>query len=151
MALANDPEVIIADEPVSALDVSIQAQILNLIAGLCREENLTLILISHDLSVVRHLANRIAVMYLGKVVEQGDEYEVYDNTSHPYTQALLQAVPRLEGAQGRLHSGEPRFQGVVIPAMSVRSDQNHADPSFQRFAQFKHFHGMLSKGISPQT
>jgi oligopeptide/dipeptide ABC transporter ATP-binding protein len=92
-ALALKPKLIIADEPVSALDVSIQAQILNLIAKLCREENLTLIFITHDLSVVRHIAKEIAVMYLGKVVEYGKAKQVLDRPTHPYTQALISAVP----------------------------------------------------------
>ena len=92
-ALALEPSVIIADEPVSALDVSVQAQILNLIADLCGRMDLTLILISHDLSVVRHLAHRIAVMYLGKIVEIGQAERVFQHPRHPYTQALISAIP----------------------------------------------------------
>ena len=92
-ALAVEPKLIIADEPVSALDVSIQAQIINLIAKLRREMNLTLIFISHDLSVVRHIADRIAVMYLGRIVELGTPEEVFGHPLHPYTRALLSAVP----------------------------------------------------------
>lgn len=103
-ALALDPELIIADEPVSALDVSVQAQILNLIAGLCRERQLALVLISHDLGVVHYLSQRIAVMYLGKIVEMGPADEVFGRPRHPYAQALLSAipVPDPECARGRI-------------------------------------------------
>jgi oligopeptide/dipeptide ABC transporter ATP-binding protein len=95
-ALALNPKVIVADEPVSALDVSIQAQILNLLADLVRRLNLTLIFISHDLSVVKHISDRIAVMYRGKIVEMGPALDVMERPQHDYTRTLLGAIPRIE-------------------------------------------------------
>lgn len=98
-ALVLNPEFIIADEPVSALDVSIQAQIINLLRTLKKDFNFTFILITHDMSVIRYLADRVAIMYLGEIVEFGEAAQIFVNPKHPYTKALLSAVPKLSEKQ----------------------------------------------------
>jgi len=94
-ALTVDPEFIVADEPIAALDVSIQAQILNLMMDLQQENHLTYLFISHDLSVVEHISNKVAVMYLGSLCEFGETEQLFSNPKHPYTQALLSAIPKI--------------------------------------------------------
>ena len=112
-ALALDPSVIVADEPVSALDVSVQAQVINLLADLRKRLDVAIVFIAHDLSVVRHLADRVAVMYLGRFAEIGPTARIYDAPTNPYTQALLSAVPspdrasRGKLARRRVLTGEP--------------------------------------------
>ena len=113
-ALAVDPEFLLCDEPISALDVSVQAQIINLLVRLQKERGLTSVFIAHDLSMVRHISNRIGVMYLGKLVEVGDSEEIYQNHLHPYTEALLSSVPLPDPELA--HRSEPIMLQGDIPS-----------------------------------
>ncbi len=119
-AFAGDPRIVVCDEPTSALDVSVQAAILNLLADLQIEEDVTYLFISHDLGVVRYLSDRIAVLYLGRVMEVGSAEQVFNPPHHPYTEALLSAVPTLEeagdGAPGRI-----RLEGDIPSAANPPS------------------------------
>jgi peptide/nickel transport system ATP-binding protein len=114
-ALAVRPKLIICDEPVSALDLSIQAQVINLLQDLQEEFNLTYLFIAHDLSVVKHVSDRVAVMYLGRIVELAGAEDIYHSPRHPYTEALLNAIPALEPGG---HKSRPIVQGEVPSAIN---------------------------------
>ena len=109
MSLALDPELLIADEPTTALDVTVQAQIMSLLAELQRERHMGLILITHDMGVVADVADRINIMYAGRIVEKAPVYDIYAKPSHPYTKALLESIPRvdLKGQQLNVIRGLP--------------------------------------------
>ncbi len=116
-ALAMQPDVLVCDEPVASLDVSIQAQIINLFLKLRRELDVTMLFISHDLGVVRHISDRVAIMYLGRIVELGPTAEIYDRPRHPYTRALLDSVPKLVTGSDELVTFKP-IQGELPSPLS---------------------------------
>jgi oligopeptide/dipeptide ABC transporter ATP-binding protein len=130
-ALATDPDFLVADEPVSALDVSIQAQVVRLLADLRRDLGLAMLFISHDLPVVRHLCDRVAVMYLGRVMEEGRVGDVFARPAHPYTRALLSATPMLDPARRAariLLPGEPPSPASPPSGCVFRTRCPHAAP-----------------------
>jgi oligopeptide/dipeptide ABC transporter ATP-binding protein len=114
-ALALNPALIVADEPVSALDVSVQAQIVNLVLELQDEFDLSYLFVAHDLSVVKHVSDRVAVMYVGKIVEVAKTNELFENPKHPYTEALLSAVPK----------PDPRLRSEHVPLEGEVADPAH--------------------------
>ena len=140
MALALDPPVLIADEPTTALDVTVQAQIMQLLAELQAERNMALILITHDLAVVAGIADRIAVMYAGRVIEQSDVYSLYAAPAHPYTRGLLGSVPRLDLKGGRLASipGSPPSLANIPPGCPFHPRCRYAQSICAQEAPYPH-------------
>lgn len=130
-ALASGPKLIIGDEPVSALDVSVQAQVINLLGDLSRDLGLTLVIIAHDLGVIRHMSDRVAVMYLGRIVEMGPTEDVYTNPRHPYTRALLASIPRMEARDRDARAvamGEMPSPSAPPPGCRFHTRCPHAQP-----------------------
>lgn len=119
-AIALDPRMVILDEPTSALDMSVQAQILNLLKDLQEQKNLTYLLVSHDLSVIKHMCTRMAVMYLGQIVEMGDAASIFNNPLHPYTQLLLQSLPSIDETEFALSFFEGEMPKAVNPPAGCR-------------------------------
>jgi oligopeptide/dipeptide ABC transporter ATP-binding protein len=119
-ALAVRPEVIVLDEPTSALDTSVQAQLLNLLSDLKSETGVTYILISHNLAVVNHMADRVAVMYLGHIVEVASRHEIFAKPLHPYTKALIEAIPQITGREGLVETGIAVGAEVSVAAGGCR-------------------------------
>ena len=122
-ALSSDPDIIVLDEPTSALDISVQAQILNLLVALQQQRNLTYVLISHNVSVVRHMSDRVAVMYLGQIVELGPADQVLSQPRHPYTQLLLDSVPR---------TGEPLDEDLALRKTDLPGNRHLPDGCYFR-------------------
>jgi peptide/nickel transport system ATP-binding protein len=114
-ALSSEPKLIVCDEPTSALDVSVQAQVLNLMSDLKDNFGLTYVLISHDLTVVQHMADRIGVLYLGRLVEEASPEDLFANTKHPYTKMLLEAAPRMDGFGREVHPPEGEIPDPINP------------------------------------
>ncbi|MCD2194298.1 ABC transporter ATP-binding protein [Actinomycetospora endophytica] len=129
MSLALDPELLIADEPTTALDVTVQAQIMELLDELCRERTMGMILITHDLGVVAEVADRIAVMYAGRIVEEADAASLYAHPAHPYTRGLMASVPRLDGGGGQLDPipGLPPSLSAIPPGCPFHPRCAHAE------------------------